>query len=105
LTSPLDPRASRLQTSSPLNPFNSQAALKFRRSLAETRLIKISYNKGCERRESIRSQPFVSSPSKKNRLIRATSYERNNENKAERVNIVLPIAGAIFEFLYIMERR
>jgi hypothetical protein len=40
-------------------------------------------------------------------LIRAASYlfERNNENKAERVNIVLPIAGAIFEFLYIMERR
>jgi hypothetical protein len=32
-------------------------------------------------------------------------FERDNEKKAERVNVVLPIAGVVFEFPYIMERR
>jgi hypothetical protein len=31
-------------------------------------------------------------------------FERDNGKKAERVNVVLPIAGVVFEFPYIMER-
>jgi hypothetical protein len=31
--------------------------------------------------------------------------ERDNGKKAERVNVVLPIAGVVFEFPYLMERR
>jgi hypothetical protein len=47
-----------------------------------------------------------SAPLSPNEVTRGRVYfERDNGKKAEHVNVVLPIAGLVFEFPYLMERR